>query len=113
MDDEDFIPEDSIGPEPEQKPFLDRVALFAVNHVFSLMIFVLVLVLGLILWLSRGTPPTTLTQFNEIRTGITEKQVEEILGFAANSQPHYVRSFPGDKDAVWKAWDDGQTIIII
>jgi hypothetical protein len=112
---DDFIPEDPIGPEPEHKPLLERTALFAVNHIFSLFICVLILVLGLIFWLSRGTLPTTLGQYNQIANGMTEKEVQQILGFAANAQPVSVPAVPIsiDEHPIWKAWDDGQTTIII
>jgi hypothetical protein len=115
-DDEDFVPEDPIGPVVEKKPILNRLAVFVVEYAFTLIIITLAAGLGLIIWLLNQSPRLSPEQIGKVQIGMTRWEVEKALGFKSTG-PALIVPDVGALDAAtpidWKAWEDGKMTVII
>jgi hypothetical protein len=114
-DDEDFMPEDPIGPVVEKKPILHRLALFVVEHVFGLIITGLVVGLGLVVWVIDRPAQLTSEQVARVEYGMTEREVDKVLGFPSTGPGLFIPPV-APADALlpidWKAWEDGKTTFV-
>jgi hypothetical protein len=114
-DDEDFMPEDPIGPVAEKKPILNRLALFVVEHAFGLIILGLAIGLGIVVWVINRPPQLTPEQTDRVEYGMTEREVDKVLGFQSTGPGLFIPAVP-TADAFlpidWKAWEDGKTTFV-
>ncbi len=109
-------PEDLIGPfdQPDRRDWFERVEHFVSAHAFSLLIGAMLLMLGIILWVNSRSAEITLAQYEQIRIGMTEKEIDNLLGFTPSGPPPIIPPFdPMEEPPVWKAWSDGKTTVVI
>jgi hypothetical protein len=114
-DDEDFMPEDPIGPVAEKKPILNRLALFVIEHAFGLIIIGLAVGLGIVVWVINRSPQLTSERVSQVEYGMTEREVDKVLSFQSTGPGLFIP--PVDPaDALlpidWKAWEDGKTTFV-
>lgn len=114
----DRAPNDNADEQPASaaEQLVTRLSSFVLRHLFSAIIALLVLVFLVVLWLSQRLPEITPAKFDQIQNGMTEAEVEQVLGGTASLRPPtklptLIGTFA--PPPTWKAWDDGKTLVLI
>lgn len=115
MDDDDFIPEDPIGPVAEKKPILNRLALFVAEHLFTVIIVALVLGLIVVVWRMNTVHTITPAQMRSVQPGMTPAEVEKALGFPSTGPAPFTPTVDPSESLpiTWRAWEDGRTTLVV
>lgn len=120
MDEDRPTPPDEAAPKPKPRDtapsWLATIAAFVIRHAYSLVIVALIALLWLFVrYVNRG-PNVTPATFDAIAYGMTEKDVERILGDPATgaAQPvEGVKPFGEGGAQTWKEWRHGKARMVI
>lgn len=123
-------PEDDDEPEvqprrPEPEPtarrpaLLPQLAAVLLQHIFTILVIVLVLGLFGLIWWSQWRLDLSPANFDRLQFGMTEAEVYRVLGTEANAPPDLVSQlqypdFPRTAShPSWRAWQDKKTLVLV